>query len=66
MQNYEIIDRLREVRLVAPHDYEVAHIREDALFEAFIRHVATRRDAIGRKAEMVLQSKGIEFSRVCS
>lgn len=66
MTEQEIRARLKAIKLAAPHDYEVAHTREDALFADFIRHVATRRDAAGRKARIVLQSTRIKFFRVSS
>ncbi len=51
----------------AAHDPEAAHNLEDALYNEFIRHVATHGDEnLRNMAMLVLRSKDISFPRWCA
>ncbi len=61
----EINRRVEEIRDCAGDD-EAAHVKEDDLYRDFARSLAARRDEIGRKARLVLQTRLIGFTRHCA
>ena len=47
-------------------DYEAAHAAEDALYKSFIEYVATLDIPLAHKAQAVLETQEIQFSRHCA
>jgi hypothetical protein len=58
----EIKNLIHDIRL-CKGDPEAAHIKEDDLYEYFIRFVSQRNDGIGEMAKAILVTKNISFSR---
>lgn len=65
MTKAEIEEKIDKIK-AASWDYELAHMLEDALREKFIASIATRKDAMGGKARLVLSTNNIDFSRHCA
>jgi len=65
----EIKERVQAIQECAG-DYEIAHSKEDALYQDFIEFVATSKDLdiaeVQEKAAEVLKTKQIEFIRYCA
>ena len=65
MEMPDIVRAIEGIRQVAD-DFETAHTKEDDLRQAFIEHIAKRKDPIGEKAKMILTTSEIDFDRVCA
>jgi uncharacterized protein YgfB (UPF0149 family) len=65
MTYQEIKERIKSIQEIAEKngDNEVAHSEEDELYQDFIEYVAQRKDALGRKASLVLSTREIDFYR---
>lgn len=65
MTTEEINDRLQKIEAMKDDD-EMAHLEEDNLHQAFIAYVAELKEhlpELAAKAELVLKTREIEFSR---
>jgi hypothetical protein len=63
MTKPEIIAWIKKIEEIAKDDDEVAHSEEDSLREAFIEYISRRNDDLGKKAQLVLLTNEIDFSR---
>jgi hypothetical protein len=59
----EINQRIAKLKYTAVKDDATAHRDEDELREEFIWWLAKRKDIIGKKAQLVLTTDAIRFSR---
>ena len=63
LKTHEIERSISDIRKEA-HDDELAHEKEDALYTSFIQYIAAGGTVdLRAKAERILSTKSIEFSR---
>lgn len=65
MEKKDILKAIEDIKNSADDD-ESAHCLEDTLRESFIEYIATRKDALGEKARLILSTNEIDFSRWCA
>jgi len=65
MNKREILKRVAKIKVLA-EDPESAHADEDDLRDKFICEIAKRKDALGKRAKIVLSTNDIDFPRWCA